>query len=50
MSKRKPHTSLYHDEGLMDEVKMLLIKTKKWKSANEFIVEAIKEKLQKESK
>jgi hypothetical protein len=47
---KKPHTSLYYDEGLMDRVKMILILGKKWKNANEFIIEAIKEKLEREEK
>lgn len=34
----------------MDEVKIMLIKGKKWKNVNEFIIEAIKEKLKKEAK
>lgn len=50
MSKEKKlQTSLYYDGELMDKVKMIVLQLKKWKNVNHFIIEAITEKLEKES-
>ena len=51
MSKEKRvHTSVYIEEAFLDEIKMQMLKKKKWKSFNAYLLEALKEKLEKEGK
>jgi hypothetical protein len=50
MSKKKVHTSFYVEEEIRDAIKIQIIQKKKWSKFNDYVLEALKEKLEKEGK
>jgi hypothetical protein len=45
---KKLHTSFYIERGLQDSIKIQIIQKKKWSKFNDYVIEALKEKYERE--